>query len=398
MSPLSSGMVALMIGALLSGCLKEPASTVDPGSTSTPNFGRDDGATSAGTAESTQFQLDDASMTAQLSRVRRAFSGTYLQRITANSTDFVLGYHGETPYASEQEEALDMQFLEVFQSGKYEEITSLKSRFEALLPQNDQLSGSAKALARLGFLNIWEVGERFRGLKAGESVANPQAMMQNFNDCTKYFAAASARDPNNGLYVGFHGLCNLYLGFSGAPDMEDEVALGLKLAASSLRRNPDFNLFSLAYILTARPADTPEFAVGLDMLWRNFDVCFDDTIDRKTPDVTGYVATFVPYGNKRFCMNSQIAPHNTEGFSLVFGDILLKANQPEAAKVMYANAKILPSYQTWPQKYREILEYRIANAEALVESFRKPINPIEKPDFPTITFFTEDHCMVCHRN
>src|SRR4029078_13030617 len=86
--------------------------------------------------------------------------------------------------------------------------------------------------------------------------------------------------------------------------------------------------------------------------------------------------------------NSWIAPHNLEGFFLNFGDMLVKAGQPDAAVVMYGKAKRPRSYGTW--RYRPVLEERIASAKANVEACR-----VEKPPAgaPTVMVRSTFACM-----
>ena len=392
MSPLSSCMKALMVSAFFCGCVNEPAKTGPQGRNARQ------GETPTADAEAPPAFALAAPTEAQMWLLRSSFAAQRLGRITATSGDSVLGYHEPTTYKNEQEEALDREFLAAFHAGKYEEIASLKTRFQALLPSNDQTPPSPKVLARLGFLNVWEFGERYRGLDPGETITDQAGLLQSIGACSQYFRGAVATNANNSVYRGFAAICTLLLGKSGAPGMEDELAIGLELAGSAIRRNPEFNLFTIGYILSARPAETSDFELGVEMLWRNLDVCFDHTIDRKNPDVSKYIQGFLPLGNKRFCLNSEISPHNFEGFFLIFGDVLVKAKQPEAARQMYANAKLLPSYQTWDAKFRAILDERIASADQLVTPFRMPVNPFQKPAYPTITFDTEDNCMVCHKN
>jgi hypothetical protein len=92
------------------------------------------------------------------------------------------------------------------------------------------------------------------------------------------------------------------------------------------------------------------------------------------------------------CWNSWIAPHNFEGFFLNFGDMLVKAGQPETAVVMYRNARLAREFPTWP--YRAVLEARIANAAANVEPFRRADSP---PGAPALMVRSAFACMACHQ-
>jgi hypothetical protein len=91
------------------------------------------------------------------------------------------------------------------------------------------------------------------------------------------------------------------------------------------------------------------------------------------------------------CWHSWIAPYNFEGFFLNFGDMLVKAGQPEIAVKMYGNAKLTLDY-AWA--YRDVLEDRIGNAARYVDVFRQENSP---PGAPTITVRSRFSCMGCHQ-
>jgi len=92
------------------------------------------------------------------------------------------------------------------------------------------------------------------------------------------------------------------------------------------------------------------------------------------------------------CWNSWIAPHNFEGFFLNFGDMLVKAGQPDTAVTMYGNARLAREFPAWP--YRAVLEARIAGAAANVEAFRKA-DPA--PGAPTLMIRSPFACSACHQ-
>ena len=92
------------------------------------------------------------------------------------------------------------------------------------------------------------------------------------------------------------------------------------------------------------------------------------------------------------CWNSWIAPHNFEGFFLNFGDMLVKAGEPQRAAVMYGNARLAAEFSTWP--YKGLLDDRIANATRNVEAFRRQDPPAEGP---TMMVRSRYSCMGCHQ-
>ena len=328
-------------------------------------------------------------------KIRSFVLAQRLERTTKFSDTWGEGFHAETPYRSAEEEQLDKNFLISLRNGEYAKIDQFIGQYTSLLPQDPSVTPSPRVLARLGFLNVWKFAERYRLLPKGGSFepAAGQEVLVSLESCAQYFTRASETDQKNSIYRGFAADCNLAM--AETPNGEKFGMTGLSLASQAIRRNPEFNLFTVGYILSSLPIDRPEFNLGLEMMWKNLDVCFNTKIDRNNPDVSSFMQTFLPIGHKRFCLNSEIAPQNFEGFFMIFGDLLVKAGKPAVAKVMYANAKLLPSFHTWSM--RDKLLEKIATADQNVAAFKLPVSPTTRPNFETITFHTEKSCMVCHQ-
>ena len=389
MRPLFNGFAVLWIGASLQACISEPA---------TPSRSDQDAVTAAGESKVDRRYPELALFTpteTDMWRQRAAVLEHKLGRMTQIADAFVLGSHLPTGDETTHEQSIDQEFLAAFRAGEYGRIDELMGRFAALIPDGDLASASPKVIARLGFLNIWRFAERYRMLAPGaEFPTEVQAQLQEtIGTCAGLFQAAVQAQPHNAVYRGFAAICTLMLG-QGTDSIETQVK-GLELAIEAVRGNPEFNLFTLGYVLTAQPLGTRQFSLGVEMLWRNLDVCFDDRVSRSNPDVSKYLKSYVVVGNKPYCLNSAIAPHNFEGFFLVFGDALLKAGKPAIAKTMYANAKLSASYQHWP--LRATLEQRIANADSLALVFAEPVNMTRRPAAEAMVFDSTDNCMVCHQ-
>jgi hypothetical protein len=86
-----------------------------------------------------------------------------------------------------------------------------------------------------------------------------------------------------------------------------------------------------------------------------------------------------------------VAPHNFEGFFLHNGDMLVKAGDPARAKVMYANARILPSFETWA--FREMLEDRIRTVDERARAFAAP----DSRALPEMVVGSRAACAGCHQ-
>jgi hypothetical protein len=73
------------------------------------------------------------------------------------------------------------------------------------------------------------------------------------------------------------------------------------------------------------------------------------------------------------------------------GDMLVKTGDWRTAQVIYANARLLPEYPSWP--FASVLEGRIQNAEANVERFNEPDADPETGMMQGSAF----SCMACHQ-
>ena len=99
-------------------------------------------------------------------------------------------------------------------------------------------------------------------------------------------------------------------------------------------------------------------------------------------------------GKKRVCWNSEIAPHNFEGFFLNMGDMLVKAGDWETARKIYGDAKLSSTYSQW--QYRQVLEDRIRDAQDNVAAFNAPADATNRGD-KRIMVTSAFSCMACHR-
>jgi hypothetical protein len=93
---------------------------------------------------------------------------------------------------------------------------------------------------------------------------------------------------------------------------------------------------------------------------------------------------------KSVCWNSEIAPHNFEGFFMNMGDMLLKAGQKKSALAIYENAKLSQTFQEWPHK--QVLLERINQAQKALEGMKDLYAPKPMMIDSTIS------CMACHQS
>lgn len=283
-----------------------------------------------------------------------------------------------TPAAAEA----DTVFWRTLHAGDYAKIptalTALKGAY--LADPNDPVTA-----AHIGFMHIWRLSERGRIPGGPGPEITDDAVLAR-----KYFEEAVRLDPSDARYAGFYASL---LMSEGTIHKDDKlVRRGYYAMKDGVRAWPEFNLFTSGYGPSQLPYDSLQFAEALEAQWKNVDLCIGERIDRANPDYATFMRLETHAGPKRACWNSWIAPHNLEGFFLNFGDMLVKAGQPETAVVMYGNAKLSKEYATWP--YRQVLDERIASAKANVEAFR-----VEKPapGQPTVMVRSTYACMACHQ-
>jgi hypothetical protein len=277
----------------------------------------------------------------------------------------------------------DELFWRTLHGGAYEQIpealTALKAAY--LANPNDAVTA-----AHIGWLHIWRLAERGRlGPAAGPDITDHALLGR------KYFEEAVRLNPGEARYLGFYA--SLLMTEGTIHRDEKLVRRGYYTMRDAVAAWPEFNYFTAGYGAGAQAHDSPRFREGLEAQWLNLDVCVGERVDRVNPDYTRYMRLETKEGAKRVCWNSWIAPHNFEGFFLNFGDMLVKAGEPQKAVTMYRNARLTSDYATWP--YRHLLEDRIANAARNVEAFRRP--EALPGDAATMMVRSGYACMGCHQ-
>jgi len=275
----------------------------------------------------------------------------------------------------------DKLFWDTLHGGAYDRIpaalTALKGAYLAD-------PGDAITASHVGWMHIWRLGERVRHESVRPEITDDAVLAR------KYFEEAVRLDPKEARYLGFYA--SLLMAEGTIHKDEKMVCRGYYTMKDAVAAWPEFNLFTAGYTASTQPAGSERYREALENQWRNLDVCVGETVDRARPDYARYMRLETWEGPRRVCWNSWIAPHNFEGFFLNFGDMLVKAGQPETAVTMYRNARRAREFATWP--YRAVLEERIASAAANVEVFRRA-EPA--PGAPTLMVRSAFACMACHQ-
>lgn len=291
----------------------------------------------------------------------------------------------KTPSAERTPLALraDELFWQTLHGGEYQKIPEVLTPLKAAYLQNPN---DAVTAAHIGWMHIWRLAERAR-LASGtpDPGITDHAVLAR-----KYFEEAVRLNPREARYLGFYASL---LMTEGAIHRDEKLRRkGYYTMRDAVAAWPEFNYFTAGYGVSAQPHDSERFREGLEYQWLTLDVCAGQRVDRANPDFARYMRLETKEGPKRVCWNSWIAPHNFEGFFLNFGDMLVKAGDPETAVKVYGNARHTPEYATWA--YKDVLEDRIGNAARYVDVFRQE-NPA--PGAPTIMVRSRFACVGCHQ-
>lgn len=262
-------------------------------------------------------------------------------------------------------------FWDAFNAERYEAIPSLIRQLTAAVLENPR---DPETVLLLAHTHLWKVAERARIEGRDPTLTDHLVLAEH------YFEEAYRLRPEDHRILGWLGSVRVSL---GAVRQDPAIAAeGARLLQEGIRKYPQFNLFTAAFTSAGLPTDEPRFRDALARLWRNVDAC---------SGIQSHAAPAETYETARrvdpSCANTTKAPHNFEGFALNLGDMLVKAGEPSEAVSAYARARLAPSYAYWP--YRELLEERIKNVDAVAQRVREG-----RP--PPMMFGSAYTCAACH--
>lgn len=265
-----------------------------------------------------------------------------------------------------------------------------EERYEALPEVTEQLTAAYLANPRdpqLALLtahaHLWRGAEYKRMPRPVASVTD-QFALANY-----YFVQAYELSPDDGRIPGWLGSTQAALGAIHADERERRQ--GYYTLKDSVGTYPEFNHFTIGYVLSRLPAGDPRLNEALGHLWDALDLCVGRKVDRRNPQIPDFFAQQTSSGPRRVCFNSALAPHNVEGFFLVLGDVLVKTGDPQTARQAYALTKLAPSYQQW--RYKAVLEERVETADQRAGLYANERDPAKQP----VTVSNSDYaCTVCH--
>jgi hypothetical protein len=277
---------------------------------------------------------------------------------------------------------LTEDFWAALHGGRYDAIGGLLERHKQAYLTHPF---DASIAAHTGFLHMWRIAESARSPELVAGITDDMSLAR------VYFGSAVKLDPDWALVRGFWA--STVLAEGAIHQDQRQLREGYFALEDAVAMWPELNLFTKAFMLAQAKHDSPEYQQAVDAFWKNVEVCADGAPDRKHPDFSKFARPDPNDPKKAICFNTWKAPFNFEGSMLVFGDLLVKQGEVEAAKQVYASARLSPRFEQWP--YRQTLEARLANADANVAPFR--LEPREQPaekKFITGAAFT---CTVCHQ-
>ena len=282
------------------------------------------------------------------------------------------------------------RFWAIYHGNEYSGIPEVQAELQAALERDPN---NATLYALLGATHFWHIGEYTRDPKPDRTV-----LQQDMPTAAQLFQKALDLDyygqhligyTNDDHLPGYLGITTVHAGqMSNNPNL---IARGDELLDYAVYQFPEFNNFNRWAAHNTDPKDSDTYKKALDSLWQAIDACIGGAIDRTNPDVRPYLKLQTPVGRKKVCWSEgTIAPHGFEGLMLNLANGLVKANQIDAAKIVYANAKYADNYATWP--YRQVLESIAAsdlNARAAQYADNNPMNdpPMGVPN---------RSCVYCH--
>ena len=282
----------------------------------------------------------------------------------------------------------DSVFWRTFHAGAYDQIPRAMRLLKAAYLQNPT---DHRTAAHIGYLHAWQLTERARLDSVGPEITDHAVLAR------KYFEQASARgggeDPR---LLGFGAVFRMTEG--GIHRDESLWADGLARSRRAIEAWPEFNWFTVGYVLSARPDTSALFNEGLEMQWKTMASCSRTAIDRADPRPEVWLtaeSTDTDVRRRRACWNSWIAPHNVEGFFLNMGDMLVKSGDWRTAQKIYRHAQATRSYSSWP--FRDVLEERIRDAERNVSTFRRGTIDERPTGEPAIMLRSPFACTACHQ-
>jgi hypothetical protein len=288
--------------------------------------------------------------------------------------------------------AAHQYLLEQLHLGNYDSIPVILSKTHKALaefPENASLN------ADLGFVYLWQFSER--GRKAAVVGMEKNVYLSNY-----YFKQAIKYNPDDPRLKGFQAATAIC---EGALEMNlKKISNGYVKAFSAINDWPQFNKFAFSLVSSQLKKNSPVFKMAIKYQWELIDDCSCKKLNKKTVmknsqkvflDLIEELKKSSDPLIKRACWNSDLVPHNYEGYLLNFGDMLVKQGHFDEAREIYAAVKLSPSYKEWP--HQSFLEQRISDINTNEKIFNKKPDFIIEPGDTQLFVNSTLSCVGCHQ-
>lgn len=267
----------------------------------------------------------------------------------------------------------DKYFWDNFHAGNYDSIPQMLERLKRAYYENP---GDYKLAAHIGFTHAWAIAEDD---KLEESTAT---IIDNASLARMYFKEAFDLAPEDDWR--FYGFYASFLMAEGTIHGNDkQVVEGYFEMKKAVKKYPEFNLFTKAYSIM----NGGRSKEAIEDLWKNLDKCACEKVSRTNLDYRKYDHLREVESKMSTCWNTWIAPHNLEGFFLIFGDLMLQEKDRAGALMMFRNATYTDNFDNWG--YKEKVLQRISKVENAMAT-----NALKAG----IYVHDYDQCMVCHED
>ena len=267
----------------------------------------------------------------------------------------------------------DKYFWDNFHAGNYDSIPNILEKLKQNYYKNP---GDYKLLAHIAFTHAWAISEDNKsGIRSAQVIDHATLARQYFKDA---FELTPEKDWR--LY-GFYASFLMAEGTIHGDDKQ--VVKGYFEMKKAVKKYPEFNLFTKAYSIMnggRRQEAIADF-------WKNLDKCACEKVDRKNLDYRKYTRLKDVESKMSTCWNTWIAPHNLDGFFLIFGDAVMKEGDLQTALNLYENATYSEEFDHW--KYKDLLLQRISQTKSIIAGEQA------KADIKMMGY---DQCMVCHQS
>lgn len=227
-----------------------------------------------------------------------------------------------------------------------------------------------------GMMHLYRYGLFFDG--AGQPTAASRAEIDEAVDAFQVAEPRLWDGTGDSRVPGFIAAARFAQGY--AHDDEALMAAGIADLQAAVDLNPFFNVFDTITVLQALPAS--------DLRWQE---AYDDVIAYlEDPDTLACVGT-----QPELCANRGLAPHNTGGSLVLFGDLYAKSGRPDAAErasFWYGLAKAIGGSPSEPWPFQALADARVLDVDDRIARY---LDADPSNDDPIIGI-REENCATCH--